>query len=897
VLGNFRTRSRRPDFASQPAARLPDHASSQICHFSFFGEVIAAMVNLIIPDKWQQDAVKLLREGIDVVVHAPTGAGKTYIFELLYESLKGQAVYTVPTRALANDKLAEWRARGWDVGISTGDLAENLDARVVVATLETQKGRFLRRDGPRLLVVDEYQLIADPIRGTSYEVILSLAPPETQLLLLSGSVGNPADVVEWLRRIGRSAELISHQQRPVQLDEVMLSDLPVSAPGAVRGYWPKLISRALLADLGPVLIFAPRRQMAEDLATALSSTLPLDEPLTLTQEQNALLGDRLGKLLRNRVAFHHSGLGYMVRAGIIEPLAKRGQLRVVVATMGLAAGINFSMRSVLVTGTHYQAGNFQRQVRPDELLQMFGRAGRRGLDEFGYVLVTPDIPRLHDAHPLKLRRAEPVDWPTAIGVMREAVLRDEDPFLKAKELVARLFSWKPLTVGVERFYAINAHSAGSGEVAPSVSSLPAYDPPCGLPVDGERARLVRRHDREMLTPEGIWEPQPPATTAPLGELLVRLPTGHWRPALNIAAIAQKHGFGALCKIRFGQPIRQAQGDSNQQAQDRPRQASGKFEYGREVALAAPKHESWVPAKWLRKLLRERFPVLAAVKDWQPEEFLKQVLPVVEAEMRGRLHEQWVRDGMIFGRFRFSDVPVTGYRDGRGRVLASPETRRTYPVVCQPCRLKADCEALELSVSPALAWRQLGLVDPKGVPTRRGIIFSFFNQGEGLAIAAALEEPDYAIEDLIFDLANLRVGHRFSLDETYSHGRLGAVCQTVYQRGEYPGYLELGLPIAYGPGGSEVVRDVVAHQVPRHRLVSETVRHGDIERALTEWRSLLRQIAQAPAYDWDRWLRLRETASAYVHSTRSPARDPLPQLAPAQSQRYSGRFISRLARSA
>jgi superfamily II DNA/RNA helicase len=865
------------------------------------------MVNLIIPDKWQQDAVKLLREGNDVVVHAPTGAGKTYIFELLYESLKGQAVYTVPTRALANDKLAEWRARGWDVGISTGDLAENLDARVVVATLETQKGRFLRRDGPKLLVVDEYQLIADPIRGTSYEIIISLAPPETQLLLLSGSVGNPSDVVEWLRRIGRSAELISHQQRPVQLDEVMLSDLPVSAPGTIRGYWPKLISRALLADLGPVLIFAPRRQMAEDLATALSSTLPLDEPLTITQEQHALVGDRLGKLLRNRVAFHHSGLSYAVRAGIIEPLAKRGQLRVVVATMGLAAGINFSMRSVLVTGTHYQAGNFQRQVRPDELLQMFGRAGRRGLDDFGYVLVTPDIPRLHDAHPLKLRRAEPVDWPTMVGVMREAVLREEDPFLKAKDLTARLFSSRPLTVGVERFYAIKANLAGLGQVdstrtvpahskrsgqADLTSSSPTNGPLCDLPVDGERGRLVRRHDREMLTPGGMWEPQPTSTDARLGELLVRTPSGHWRPALTVAAIAQKHGFGALCKIRFAQPIRQAQGAPGVQTENR-----SAFEYGREVPLAAPKKEIWVPAKWLRKLLRERFPLLAAVNGWQPEEFLKQVLPVVEAEMRGGLYEQRVREGMVFGRFQFGDFPVTGYRDSRGRTLENPETRRTYPAVCQPCTLKGDCEALELSVSPALAWRQLGLVDQKGEPTRRGIIFSFFNQGEGLAIAAALEEPDYPIEDLVFDLANLRVGHRFSLDETYSHGRLGAVCQLVYQRGEYPGYLELGLPIAYGPGGSEVVRDVVAHQVPRHRLVSESVRHGDIERALTEWRSLLRQITLAPAYDWDRWLQLREMASRYVHSTRSPARDPLPPLAPAQSQRYIGRFISRVARSA
>jgi replicative superfamily II helicase len=93
---------------------------------------------LVIPDLWQQDAVRALQQGKDVVVQAPTGSGKTYIFELLYPNLKTQAVFTVPTRALANDKLSEWRARGWDVGISTGDVALNLDAKVVVATLETQ---------------------------------------------------------------------------------------------------------------------------------------------------------------------------------------------------------------------------------------------------------------------------------------------------------------------------------------------------------------------------------------------------------------------------------------------------------------------------------------------------------------------------------------------------------------------------------------------------------------------------------------------------------------------------------------------------------------------------------------------------------------------------------------
>src|ERR1700720_2456105 len=191
--------------------------------------------NIVVPDLWQQEAVRALRDGKDVVVQAPTGSGKTFIFELLYPSLKGQAIFTVPTRALANDKLAEWRARGWDVGIATGDLALNLGARVLVATLETQRARFLRRDGPKLLVVDEYQMIADPIRGVNYELALALAPPETQLLLLSGSVANPQDVVTWLRRIGRDAALVSHPERPVPLEEVDLENLPNKTTANVRG--------------------------------------------------------------------------------------------------------------------------------------------------------------------------------------------------------------------------------------------------------------------------------------------------------------------------------------------------------------------------------------------------------------------------------------------------------------------------------------------------------------------------------------------------------------------------------------------------------------------------------------------------------------------------------------
>ncbi len=110
-----------------------------------------ALNKVTIPDLWQQDAVNALRQGKDVVVHAPTGAGKTLIFELWSNQgklKKSQAIYTVPTRALANDKLAEWRSRDWNVGIATGDLAENLDAPILVATLETQKSRLIQVTAP-----------------------------------------------------------------------------------------------------------------------------------------------------------------------------------------------------------------------------------------------------------------------------------------------------------------------------------------------------------------------------------------------------------------------------------------------------------------------------------------------------------------------------------------------------------------------------------------------------------------------------------------------------------------------------------------------------------------------------------------------------------------------------
>ena len=82
-----------------------------------------ALNQVLIPDLWQQEAVNALRKGQDVVLHAPTGAGKTLIFELWVIRAKPKAAGHLhsATRALANDKLAEWRAKG-GMGIAAGDL-------------------------------------------------------------------------------------------------------------------------------------------------------------------------------------------------------------------------------------------------------------------------------------------------------------------------------------------------------------------------------------------------------------------------------------------------------------------------------------------------------------------------------------------------------------------------------------------------------------------------------------------------------------------------------------------------------------------------------------------------------------------------------------------------------
>ena len=271
-------------------------------------DAFSGLQTLLLPDRWQAAAIMALKAGRDVVIDAPTGAGKTYVFERWAEqtNFSRRALFTVPTRALANDKYAEWRARGWRVGIITGDVTIDPGAPLVVATLEAVQTTLVAQassnpigyrmpDAPprfQLLVVDEYHWLADPHRGDHYEGALLALDSSMQLLLLSGAVGNPAEVAAWLRRLGRQVDVVHTHVRPVPLEEVEADDLIAGLPRTIEGFWSRRVAGALRDGLGPVLVFAPHRQDAERLARQFARELPLAEPLTLTPRAGSPRGAR-----------------------------------------------------------------------------------------------------------------------------------------------------------------------------------------------------------------------------------------------------------------------------------------------------------------------------------------------------------------------------------------------------------------------------------------------------------------------------------------------------------------------------------------------------------------------------------------------------------------------------
>lgn len=98
---------------------------------------------------------------------------------------------------------------------------------------------------------------------------------------------------------------------------------------------------------------------------------------------------RLRDLLVRGVAFHHSGLQPLLKE-IVEILFSRGFVRLLFATETFSVGLNMPTKTVVFLELRkFSDGGQQRLLRPDEYIQMAGRAGRRGKDTQGLVLYEP----------------------------------------------------------------------------------------------------------------------------------------------------------------------------------------------------------------------------------------------------------------------------------------------------------------------------------------------------------------------------------------------------------------------------------------------------------------------------------------------------------------------------
>lgn len=394
-----------------------------------------------VPDPYQLEALEAVAES-DVLVTAPTGAGKTYIaVEAIGKIFKGggKSWYASPLKALSNAKYEEFRDifGPENVGILTGDRKENTQAPVVVGTTEIlrnqlydtmHRGEDLEID---LVVLDEAHYLGDGDRGVVWEEVLIYLPPRVRLLLLSATIQNAQEVCNWLSWMrGSPCNWVAAYERPVPLFPLFLFPTGELAPlGSRRGLLPrieridpktlprsevpeipKILEVLRKANLLPAIFFLKSRS---DCDKAVSFCRPeygssertdsdaFDERLDQLLRANPFLKNHqhLATLKSCRVGSHHGGQLPHWKL-FLEKMMQEGYLDAIFSTSTIAAGVNFPARTAVIFQSDRFNGREFVPLSATDLLQMTGRAGRRGMDEIGFVMVIPgqhqDPQLIHD---------------------------------------------------------------------------------------------------------------------------------------------------------------------------------------------------------------------------------------------------------------------------------------------------------------------------------------------------------------------------------------------------------------------------------------------------------------------------------------------------------------------
>ena len=385
----------------------------------------------LIPDPFQTDALEAIRK-TDCLVTAPTGAGKTWIAEKAIEMIherNGRCWYASPLKALSNAKRVEFGdIFGHDkVGILTGDTKENAEAPIIVGTTEIlrnklyeamHRGEDLDYD---LVVLDEAHFLGDEDRGMVWEEIMIYLPVRVHMLLLSATIGNNREIAEWLSSLRKKeCVIVEDSNRPVPLYPLFFDPSGTITPflrgnklhtvpsdwltrnrnrRPFRGKLPpfeSIIKVMRTFNLLPALFFLKSRGECDAAveSCALSSDrgnngLFEKDLAGIFQRHSHLKSHKqLHALRRSRVGAHHGGQlpGWK---SVVETMMKKGHLDVVFATSTVAAGVNFPARTVVIFNSDQFNGHEFTPLNATAFHQMTGRAGRRGQDNIGFMMVFP----------------------------------------------------------------------------------------------------------------------------------------------------------------------------------------------------------------------------------------------------------------------------------------------------------------------------------------------------------------------------------------------------------------------------------------------------------------------------------------------------------------------------
>lgn len=402
----------------------------------------------------QAEAWQALRGGQNVVVAIPTASGKSLVayLAILHRWLQTgkKALYIVPLRALASEKVEELRAfrdLGIKIGVATGDL-DDQDPKlgrndVIVCTSEKADSLLRHRTGwvedVGCVVADEMHLVHDASRGPTLEVILSrfrALLPEAQLVGLSATIRNADEMARWL-----GAKLVTSDWRPVDLrvgtylpDALQFLGHPATKLVAGGDPVASLVEQTLEQG-GQCLVFVSTRRSAEAQAQKLAGVVRqgLDaEALSQLEDAVGELGEdedaaggptqkKLAKLIQAGVAYHTAGLDSKQRR-FVETQFRAGRIKVLCATPTLAAGVNTPARRVIVRDmSRFEVGQGNRPLPVMEVKQMMGRAGRPRYDPYGEAILLAKTWEMKETLEEEYLRGEPE--PVTSKLSADAALR------------------------------------------------------------------------------------------------------------------------------------------------------------------------------------------------------------------------------------------------------------------------------------------------------------------------------------------------------------------------------------------------------------------------------------------------------------------------------------------